>query len=136
MLQHFAQLKWVPVGNNQHSYCSLVVQLEVGVLRARVAAHASMPGWKPSQGVVQGVTPSSHIIETLVHCTSLLLTAGGDCKADSSPVDAQGSGVIIDDSATVADGVVTATADCVEVPGTTFQVRPCADRVPQIGVSW
>jgi hypothetical protein len=67
--------------------------------------------------MVQGITSSIYITEP-----SPLCTAGGDCKADSSPVDAQGSGVIIDDSATVADGVVAATADCVEVAGTTFQV--------------
>lgn len=53
-----------------------------------------------------------------------LCTAGGDCKADGLLAPAQGSGVVIDDSATVADGVVTAIADCVEAPGTTFQVSP------------
>jgi hypothetical protein len=47
----------------------------------------------------------------------------GSCKVGGAESNCQGSGVIIDDAARVADGAFTAIADCVEEAGNIYQVR-------------
>lgn len=56
----------------------------------------------------------------------MLFVCAGSCKAGGAESNCQGSGVIIDDSARVSDGVVTAIADCVEEAGNILQVGCCS----------
>jgi hypothetical protein len=52
----------------------------------------------------------------------LLLLLAGSCKVGGAESNCQGSGVIIDNGTVVADGAVTAFADCVEEIGNIYQV--------------